>query len=204
MPKSSLYLLGLLLVVFVTLAPPALAHAHGSRTLTLVSGNGTAPGARPLHEVLARPRDDLGGGIHRPEVRRSSPWDAAACALWADPIAGTEWIAVSPDKSGPATSLYRREFKFSPRCRDATLEIDVHADNDVTLSLNGVVFGAQPAGALLPNFQGPPEHFTTDGPFHRRWNKIGFRVRDYGNPTALEAAAATRRCQPLRRLIRGS
>jgi hypothetical protein len=109
--------------------------------------------------------------------------------LWADPIPGTEWIAVSPDRSGPATSLYKRKFKFSPRCRDATLTIDVHADNDVTISLNGDVFGEQPAGALFPNFQGPPEQFTTDVPFHRRWNKIGFRVRDYGNRTALDYSA---------------
>lgn len=189
MPKSSLYLLGLLLVVFVTLAPPALAHAHGSRTLTLVSGNGTAPGRDPFTKFSLDQGTTWEEAYIVPKCGAPGPWDAAACALWADPIAGTEWIAVSPDKSGPATSLYRRKFKFSPRCRDATLEIDVHADNDVTLSLNGVVFGAQPAGALLPNFQGPPEHFTTDGPFHRRWNKIGFRVRDYGNPTALDYSA---------------
>ena len=189
MPKSSLYLLGLLLVVFVTLAPPALAHGHGSRTLTLVSGNGTAPGRDPFTKFSLDQGTTWEEAYIVPKCGAPGPWDAAACALWADPIAGTEWIAVSPDKSGPATSLYRRKFKFSPRCRDATLEIDVHADNDVTLSLNGVVFGAQPAGALLPNFQGPPEHFTTDGPFHRRWNKIGFRVRDYGNPTALDYSA---------------
>ena len=189
MPKSSLYLLGLLLVVFVTLAPPALAHAHGSRTLTLVSGNGTAPGRDPFTKFSLDQGTTWEEAYIVPKCGAPGPWDAAACALWADPIAGTEWIVVSPDKSGPATSLYRRTFKFSPRCRDATLEIDVHADNDVTLSLNGVVFGAQPAGALLPNFQGPPEHFTTDGPFHRRWNKIGFRVRDYGNPTALDYSA---------------
>lgn len=189
MPKSSLYLLGLLLVVFVTLAPPALAHAHGSRTLMLVSGNGTAPGRDPFTKFSLDQGTTWEEAYIVPKCGAPGPWDAAACALWADPIAGTEWIAVSPDKSGPATSLYRRKFKFSPRCRDATLEIDVHADNDVTLSLNGVVFGAQPAGALLPNFQGPPEHFTTDGPFHRRWNKIGFRVRDYGNPTALDYSA---------------
>ena len=186
MPKSSLSLLGLLLVVFVTLAPPALAHGHGSRTLTLVSGNGTAPGRDPFTKFSLDQGTTWEEAYIVPKCGAPGPWDAAACALWADPIAGTEWIGVSPDKSGPATSLYRRKFKFSPRCRDATLEIDVHADNDVTLSLNGVVFGAQPAGALPPNFQGPPEHFTTDGPFHRRWNKIGFRVRDHGNPTALD------------------
>jgi hypothetical protein len=54
------------------------------------------------------------------------------------------------------------KIRLPKRCRSATLEIDVHADNDVTLSLNGVVFGAQPAGPLLPNFQGPPEH-------HHEW-----------------------------------
>ena len=189
MPKSSLYLLGLLLVVFVTLAPPALANGHGSRTLTLVSGNGPAPGRDPFTKFSLDQGATWEEAYIVPKCGAPGPWDDRGLPLWADPIAGTEWIAVNPDKSGPATSLYRRKFKFSPRCRDATLEIDVHADNDVTLSLNGVVFGAQPAGALLPNFQGPPEHFTTDGPFHRRWNKIGFRVRDYGNPTALDYSA---------------
>jgi hypothetical protein len=91
--------------------------------------------------------------------------------------------------------LYRRKIRLPKRCRSATLEIDVHADNDVTLSLNGVVFGAQPAGPLPPNFQGPPEHFTTNGPFRRRWNALEFMVRDYGNPTALDYKA-TVTCKP--------
>ncbi len=189
MPKSSLYLLGLLLVVFVALAPPALANGHGSRVLTLVSGNGPAPGRDPFTKFSLDQGATWEEAYIVPKCGAPGPWDLSACLLWSDPIPGTKWIAVNPDKSGPATSLYRRKFKFSPRCRDATLEIDVHADNDVTLSLNDVVFGAQPAGALEPNFQGPPEHFTTDGPFHRRWNKIGFRVRDYGNPTALDYSA---------------
>lgn len=186
MKKSSLYLFGLLLVVFVTLAPPALAHGHGPSTLTLVSGNGTAPGRDPFNKFSLDQGTTWQEAYIVPKCGAPGPWDAVACLAWANPIPGTEWIAVNPDKSGPATSLYRRKFKFSPRCRDATLDIDVHADNDVTLSLNGTVFGAQPAGDVLPNFQGPPEHFSTNGPFHRRWNKIGFRVRDYGNPTALD------------------
>jgi hypothetical protein len=189
MPKSSLYLLGLLLVVTVILAPPALAHGTGSRTLTLVSGNGPAPGRDPVTKFSLDQGATWEEAYVVPKCGAPGPWDLAACLLWADPIPGTKWIAVNPDKSGPATSLYRRKFKFSPRCRDASLTIDVHADNDVTISLNGVVFGQQPAGPLLPNFQGAPEQFSTDGPFHRRWNKIGFSVRDYGNPTGLDYSA---------------
>lgn len=189
MPKSSLYLLGLLLVVSVILTPPALAHGHAARTLTLVSGNGTAPGRDPFNKFSVDQGATWAEAFIVPKCGAPGPWDATACIAWANPIPGTQWIAVNPDKSGPATSLYRRKFKFSPRCREASMTIDVHADNDVTISLNGVVFGQQPPGALFPNFQDPPEQFSTDGPFHRRWNKIGFRVRDYGNPTALDYSA---------------
>ncbi len=117
--------------------------------------------------------------------------DFASCASWANPIAGTEWISVSADKSGPATSLYKRWFKLPRKCkcRAASLVIDVHADNDVTISLNGVVFGAQPAGDLFPNFQDPPEQFSTTGPFRKWKNVLGFSVRDYGNPTGLDYSA---------------
>ena len=190
MEHRRLGLLALLLVVSSTLAAPALGDGgSGSRTLTLVSGNAAAPGRDPFTKFSLDGGSTWNEAYVVPKCGSPGPWDAAACLAWATPIPGTEWIAVNQDKSGPATSLYRRKFKLPKRCRSATLEIDVHADNDVTISLNGVVFGAQPAGAHLPNFQGPPERFATDGPFHRRWNALGFRVRDYGNPTALDYKA---------------
>jgi hypothetical protein len=190
MEHRRLGLLALLLVVSSTLAAPALGDGgSGSRTLTLVSGNATAPGRDPFTKFSLDGGSTWKEAYVVPKCGSPGPWDASACLAWATPIPGTEWIAVSSDKSGPATSLYRRKFKLPKRCRSATLEIDVHADNDVTISLNGIVFGAQPAGAHLPNFQGPPERFSTDGPFHRRWNALGFRVRDYGNPTALDYKA---------------
>ncbi len=190
MKHRRLGLLALLLVVSSTLAVPALGHGGGgARTLTLVSGNAAAPGRDPFTKF------SLDGGMTWnqayvvPKCGSPGPWDEAACLAWANPIPGTEWIAVNADKSGPATSLYRRKFKLPKRCRSATLEIDVHADNDVTISLNGVVFGAQPAGALPPNFQDPPERFSTHGPFRKRWQTLVFRVRDYGNPTGLDYKA---------------
>ena len=188
---SRLGLLALLLVVSSTLVATAQGSGggDGARTLTLVSGNAAAPGRDPLTKFSLDGGATWQQAFVVPRCGSPGPWDNSACLAWADPIPGTEWIAVNVDKSGPATSLYRRKFKLPKRCRSATLEIDVHADNDVTISLNGVVFGQQPAGALLPNFQGPPERFTTSGPFHRRWNALGFRVRDYGNPTALDYKA---------------
>jgi hypothetical protein len=97
----------------------------------------------------------------------------------------------SADMSGPPSSLYKRWFKLPRKCtcKGASLVIDVHADNDVTISLNGVVFGAQPAGDLFANFQDPPERFTTTGPFRRWKNVLGFSVRDCGNPTGLDYSA---------------
>jgi hypothetical protein len=190
MKHRRLGLLVLLLVVSSTLAVPALGHGgDGARTLTLVSGNAAAPGRDPFTKFSLDGGSTWKEAYVVPKCGSPGPWDAAACLAWANPIPGTEWIAVNADKSGPASSLYRRKFKLPKRCRSATLEIDVHADNDVAISLNGVVFGRQPAGALLPNFQGPPERFSTEGPFHRRWNALGFTVRDYGNPTALDYKA---------------
>jgi hypothetical protein len=157
--------------------------------LTLVSGNAPAPGRDPFTKFTSNHGATWNEAYVVRKCGGSGPWEAITCALWADPIPGTDWVAVTADKSGPASSEYRRKFRLPKRCRSATLEIDVHADNDVTLSLNGVVFGAQPAGALFPNFQGPPEHFTATGPFHRRWNALGFVVRDYGNPTGLDYKA---------------
>lgn len=186
-------LLALFLVASWTLAAPAQGSGGDggdcARTLTLVSGNDTAPGRDPCTKFSLNGGATWDEAYVVPKCGSPGPWDLSACLFWASPIPGTEWIAVSADKSGPATSWYRRKIRLPKRCRSATLEIDVHADNDVTLYLNGVEFGAQPAGPLFPNFQGAPEHFATNGPFRRRWNALEFRVRDYGNPTALDYKA---------------
>ena len=190
MQHRRLGLLALLVVLSWTLVASAQGNGgDGARTLTLVSGNDSAPGRDPFTKFSLDGGATWDEAYVVPKCGSPGPWDTAACQAWANPIPGTNWIAVNPDKSGPATSLYRRKFKLPKRCRSATLEIDVHADNDATLSLNGVVFGAQPAGPLLPNFQGPPERFTTEGPFRKRWNALEFMVRDYGNPTALDYKA---------------
>lgn len=190
MKHYRLGLLALFLVVSSALAVPALGNGGGgARTLTLVTGNAAAPGRDPFNKFSLDGGATWKEAFVVPKCGSPGPWDASACLAWADPIPGTEWIAVNADKSGPPSSMYRRKFRLPQRCRSATLVIDVHADNDATISLNGVVFGQQPAGALLPNFQGPPERFTTVGPFHRRWNALGFTVRDYGNPTALDYKA---------------
>lgn len=193
MRKHRLCLCGLLLLaVSLSLSPPALAHhGHGTRTFTLVSGNAAAPGRDPFTKFSVDQGATWEQAFVVPKCGAPGPWDFASCASWANPIAGTEWISVSADKSGPATSLYKRWFKLPRKCkcRAASLVVDVHADNDVTISLNGVVFGAQPPGDLFENFQDPPEQFSTTGPFRRWKNVLEFSVRDYGNPTGLDYSA---------------
>jgi hypothetical protein len=163
MRKHRLCLCGLLLLaVALSLSPPALAHhGHGKRTFTLVSGNAAAPGRDPFTKFSVDQGATWDHALVVPKCG-TGPLDFASCASWADPIPGTEWITVSADKSGPPSSLYKRWFKLPRRCtcKGASLVVDVHADNDVTISLNGVVFGAQPAGDLFANFQDPPERFT--------------------------------------------
>jgi hypothetical protein len=189
MRKHRLCLCGLLLLaVALSLSPPALAHhGHGKRTFTLVSGNAAAPGRDPFTKFSVDQGATWDHAFVVPKCG-TGPLDFASCASWADPIPGTEWITVSADKSGPPSSLYKRWFKLPRKCtcKGASLVIDVHA---VTISLNGVVFGAQPAGDLFANFQDPPERFTTTGPFRRWKNVLGFSVRDCGNPTGLDYSA---------------
>ena len=190
MKKHRLWLVSLVvLVVPLSLVPLAQAHhGHGGpKMFTLASGNGTPPGSDPFNTFSVDNGVTWEQALIVAKCGAPGPLDPVSCIAWADPIPGSEWIAVSADKSGPPSSLYRRFFKLPRRCGAATLAIDVHADNDVTISLNGVVFGQQPAGPLFENFQDPPEHFVTSGPFgKKRKNVLDFSVRDYGNPTGLD------------------
>jgi hypothetical protein len=102
MKHRRLGLLALLVVVSSTFAVPALGHGgDGARTLTLVSGNAAAPGRDPFTKFSLDGGSTWKEAFVVPKCGSPGPWDAAACLAWANPIPGTEWIAVNADKSGP-------------------------------------------------------------------------------------------------------
>jgi hypothetical protein len=174
----------LLLLVVVGLVPTALANDEGgSQTVTMVSGNGSPPGRDSFNEF------STDGGV---------TWDQAYIVegnpLYANPIAGSEWISVDANLGFPVTPglevRYRRVFDLPRGCGAAGLSVVLHVDNDASVFLNGVSFGSTPPGQLESNFQDPPEGpFTTAGPFQKSGNLLEFRANDQGIVTGLDYEA---------------
>jgi hypothetical protein len=169
----------LLLLLVVGLAPTAL----GWKTVTMVSGNGSPPGRDSFNEF------STDGGV---------TWDQAYIVeghpLYANPIAGSEWISIDANLGAPVTPglevRYRRVFDLPEGCGAAELSVILHVDNDASVFLNGVPFGSTPPGPLESNFQDPPEGpFTTTGPFQQSGNLLEFRANDQGVVTALDYEA---------------
>ena len=108
MKHYRLGLLALFLVVSSALAVPALGNGGGgARTLTLVTGNAAAPGRDPFNKFSLDGGATWKEAFVVPKCGSPGPWDASACLAWADPIPGTEWIAVNADKSGPPSPTSR-------------------------------------------------------------------------------------------------
>ena len=174
----------LLLLVVVGLGPTALANdGGGSKTVTMVSGNGSPPGRDSFNEF------STDGGV---------TWDQAYIVvgnhLYANPIAGSEWISIDANLGLPVTPglevRYRRAFDLPRGCGAAGLSVVLHVDNDASVLLNGVPFGSTPPGALESNFQDPAEGpFTTTGPFQKSGNLLEFRANDQGIVTGLDYEA---------------
>jgi hypothetical protein len=185
MKKRVLSIAALMLLLVLGLVPTALAEDDdGPQTVTMVSGNGSPPGRDSLNEF------STDGGV---------TWDQAYTVdkhpLYADPIAGSEWISIDANLGFPGTAAvrpasYRRFFDLPDDCGAAALSVTFHADNDGGVALNGVPFGSTPTGALLSNFQDPPEGpYTTAGPFQDEENVLEFRTNDYGVWTAVDYEA---------------
>jgi hypothetical protein len=185
MKKRVLSIAALMLLLVMGLVPTALAEDDdGPQTVTMVSGNGSPPGRDSFNEF------STDGGV---------TWDQAYTVnkhpLYANPIAGSEWISIDANLGFPGTpgvrqASYRRFFDLPDDCGAAALSVILHADNDGGVSLNGVPFGSTPTGPLLSNFQDPPEGpYTTVGPFHDEGNLLEFRTNDYGIWTAIDYEA---------------
>jgi hypothetical protein len=67
---------------------------------------------------------------------------------------------------------------------DASLSVDVHADNVASVFLNGMQIGQQPFAAILANFQDPPSTFTATDPvlFRAGTNVLEFDITNLGGP----------------------
>jgi len=178
----------LLLLVVVGPVPTALANDDGgSRTVTMVSGNGSPPGRDSFNEF---------------STDRGVTWDQAHIVnpfmtpflTYANPIAGSEWISVDANHGSPVTPglevRYRRFFDLPRGCGAAGLSVIFHVDNDASVFLNGVSLGSTPPGPIDSNFQDPPEGpFTTTGPFQQSGNLLEFRANDQGIVTGLDYQA---------------
>ena len=134
--------------------PPALAVTP--TIITLFSGNGP----------------ESAGGICSPDPITEFTLDAGAtfqpaCIVVPHPlyhiISGTKYINRFPDRAGlrSTTTRYRTTFVLPAGFSIPTLTVDVHADNCATIFLNGTLIGQQTPCLALPNFQDPPESFST-------------------------------------------
>ena len=110
MPKSSLYLLGLLLVVVVSLARACAGESRlGREDLHARERQRPAPGRDPFTKFSLDQGATWEQAFIVPKCGAPGPWDEAACLAWANPIPGTEWIAVEPRQVGP------RDIAVSPQ-----------------------------------------------------------------------------------------
>ena len=163
-----------------TVAIAASASAVSAATITLQSGNGVIGGTDSAVQVVA----DTNTGTTEPRpaniVARNSNWAPAIDA--STPIAESQWVSYSPGgaNGSPATlqTTYETTFTLPAGATNASLTVEVLADNRAELSLNGTVFGAQ-TGCF--GFSGPPSTFTTTTGFVSGVNTLSF---DVANPAA--------------------
>ena len=125
--------------------------------------------------------DASGGSVPRP-AQAITPHPA-----WAT-IPGTKWISAT---TGPINGLYCYKYCFclDPRFKNATLTMDLLADDSATVWLNNIPIGATPNGWAFLN---PPTHIfvTNQALFNDCENCIEIRVINGGGViTGMDVAA---------------
>ena len=150
----------------VTNGPPA--------TLTLISGSGDIGSTDPANQFTL----DAGATFQPAFIIPPN-------ALYSI-IPGTQYISHVPDGNGvPIGAVrFRASFVLPQGYQDASLSVDVHADNVATVYLNGTQFGQQPFAAIIENFVDPPSTFTASDPalFHAGTNTLDFDIYNFGGP----------------------
>jgi hypothetical protein len=163
-------------VVALAVAAPRMARAE---TITIISGGGPIGTLDPVNEFT------LDGGATYQPAHIISPHPFYSI------IPGTNYINKNPDYTGEefANTHYRTTFQLCAGFSNASLIVNVHADNVATVFLNGVQFGQQPFAEIGENYQDPPSSFTATGPFLAGTNTLEFDIFNFSGPTAFDYKA---------------
>ena len=157
------------------------ANAQATATISLKSGNGS-PGQRDPFTQFS-----VDGGISYYDAFIVEPYWAYSV------IPGTNYLSASPDLTLPAPGItrYRTLFQLPQGFSNASLVLQVHADNAATFFLNGVQIGQQVQMDTWDNFQDPAESFAVNDSslFKGGTNVLEIEVLEIGGITALDYAA---------------
>lgn len=108
-------------------------------------------------------------------------------------LLGTRWVSATPSGHGnPFKSVrYRTTFKLPAGFSNASLYLDIHADNAATIWLNGNQIGQQIQKEIESNFQNPAEQFKTGEESHFRagMNVLEFDIMNFNDPSGFDYRA---------------
>ena len=165
--------------------------ADATKTKTLISGQG-AMGARDGANKFSLD----GGATFAPAYILPVSVPSRPVNIppgWAAPVSGTKWInfsrsAVSlqgASANSPQTTIYRTHFNLPATFDSPTLTVDVHADNNGDVYLNGNLVGS---GA---DFSGSSSLFVDSvaAHFQKGRNVLEFHVTDFGAAAGLDYKA---------------
>jgi hypothetical protein len=166
-----------LLCAGAVLAPTVVGASP--QTVTLVSGSGAVGTADPGTQMSFD-----GGTTFQPALV------VAPNPLYSV-IPGTQYVS---DASGGSsrqftTTLLRTTFTLPAGFRDASITVQVHADNAARIVLNGTQIGAQPHAEIVQNLQNPAESYTASEPFVAGVNTLDFVVHNFSGPMGLDYKA---------------
>lgn len=175
--QSLLRILGALVLVAAT---SSVASTMAQNTITLVSGDGLSKRDAANQFTLDGETWQDGYALDRPDHRYHV-------------ILGTRWIAATPTGYGfpHQTIRYRTTFQLPAGFYDASLYIDIHADNAATIWLNGNMIGQQPQAEDGKNYTDPAESYKTGDQAHFRagLNELVFDIKNFWDPSGLDYRA---------------
>jgi hypothetical protein len=122
---------------------------------------------------------------------------------WAVPLTGTQYISSAANRDSPQSGdiWYKVDFTLPPGFTNPLLSIQVHADNQATIFLNGATnqIGQQTPQGSTANFRDPSEVYVTTPAqaslFKTGTNTLYIRITNLGGPTGLDYLANVGYCQ---------
>jgi Beta-galactosidase jelly roll domain len=172
--QSLLRILGAIILV---VAASSFASTMAQTTITLVTGGGLATRDAANQFTLDGDTWQDAYVYDRPDRRY-------------DVILGTRWVGATPTGYGlpGATVRYRTTFQLPAGFYDASLYIDIHADNAATIWLNGNMIGQQPQAEDGKNFTNPAESYKTGDQAHFRTglNELVFDIKNFFDPSGFD------------------